>query len=149
MKKTKILTLVLIMIFVSSSILLAQDASDKAKTLTPKSDKSLVYVLRPSGIAFAVRFPVVVDGKAIATLGVRDFGFINLDPGKHTFKVVNGTSKATLLDLNTELGKVYYLIVEPKMSAVTARGVLKPVKDGQGIKYLKKCGLADNNQEKL
>jgi hypothetical protein len=149
MKKIRNLTLVLIVIFVSSSFLRAQDASEKARSLAPKPDKSLVYVLRPSAYAFALRLPVDVDGKAIATLGAHDFGFIFLDPGKHSFKIVNGTSKATLFDLETEAGKVYFLEMQIKMGAISGRGVLVPMKEVDAKKWIGKCGLAKNNQEQL
>jgi hypothetical protein len=149
MKKSGNLILVFMLIFLSTSVLLAQDANEKARTLTPGAEKSLVYVIRPSSAAFAVRLPVNVDDKPIATLGAHDFGFITLDPGKHSFKVVNGTSKATLFDLTTEAGKIYYLEVEMKMGAITARGVLKSITEEEGKKFLKKCEVAGNNQEKL
>ena len=141
--------MVFMLIFLSTSALLAQDANEKARTLTPGAEKSLVYVIRPSSAAFAVRLPVNVDDKPIATLGAHDFGFITLDPGKHSFKVVNGTSKATLFDVTTEAGKIYYLEVEMKMGAITARGVLKSITEEEGKKFLKKCEVAGNNQEKL
>jgi hypothetical protein len=147
MRKIRNFTLALMVILVSSSVLWAQDSSEKAKTLLPKADKSLVYVIRPSSYSFVLKFPVDVDEKPIATLGAKDFGFINLDPGKHSLKVVNGTSKASLLDLETEPGKVYYLVMEIKMGAVTNRGVLKLVKEDEGKKALSKCSLAKNNQE--
>ena len=137
------------LIFISTSLLLAQDANEKARTLTPGADKSLIYVIRPSSVAFAVRLPVDVDEKPIATLGAHDFGFINLDPGKHSFKVVNGTSKATLFEVTTEPGKIYYLEMEMKMGAISARGVLKSITEEEGKKFLKKCEVAGNNQEKL
>jgi hypothetical protein len=149
MKKSGDLFLVFVLIFLSTSVLLAQDANEKARTLTPGAEKSLVYVIRPSSAAFAVRLPVNVDDKPIATLGAHDFGFITLDPGKHSFKVVNGTSKATLFDVTTEAGKIYYLEVEMKMGAITARGVLKAITEEEGKKFLKKCEVAGNNQEKL
>jgi hypothetical protein len=149
MRKIRNFTFVLIIILVSSSVLWAQNASEKAKTLIPKTDKSLVYIIRPSSIAFAVRLPVDVDKKPIATLGAKNFGFINLDPGKHLFKVVNGTSKASLFDLDTEAGKVYYFVIEMKMGTVNGRGVLKLVEEDAGIKSLKNCDLAKNNQEQL
>ncbi len=149
MEKTKNFILVLILIFVSSSVLRAQDANEKARTQNPKDGKSLVFIFRPSGAAFAVRLPVNVDDKPIATLGAHDFGFVNLDPGKHSFKIVNGTSKAFLFDLTTEPGKTYYLEIEMKMSAITARGVLKSVTEDEGKKLIKKCGVAGNQQEKL
>ena len=149
MKTAKSFTLVLMLIFATTSVLWSQDANEKARTQTPKADKSLIFVVRPSAAAFAVRLPVDVDDKPIATLGAHDFGFITLDPGKHTFKVVNGTSKANLFELSTEPGKAYYLEVEMKMGAITARGVLKAITEEEGKKFLKKCGVAGNNQEKL
>jgi hypothetical protein len=148
MKKPLIFTFLFILIFTATSILQAQDANEKARSQTPKADKSLIFVLRPSGAAFAIRLPVDVDEKAIATLGARDFGFINIEPGKHSFKVVNGTSKASLFDLTTEPGKVYFLQMDMKMGAISARGVLKSITEAEGAKLIKKCELAGNNQEK-
>ena len=147
-KQVLVLISTMILIMLSAGVN-AQDNTAKAKGLTPPDGKALIYVFRPSSKAFAIKFPINVDDRAIATLGSKDFGFIYLSPGKHQLKGLSGPNKASVVDIEVEAGKTYYYLVEPKMGALTARAKISVFDAAKGPKAMKKCSLADNNQEKL
>ena len=84
-----------------------QEASDRAKSLTPPEGKALVYVVRLAGIQHALLTAVTCDGTTLGKNGAGRFIYAILDPGSHLFASI--AENKGELPLVLEAGKTYYL----------------------------------------
>jgi len=103
-----------------------------SKKFVPPKDKSNVYLYRNENFGMAIGMPVVVDGKLAGTTGAKTYFNWQLNPGNHTFQSM--TENTSVLSLNTEAGKNYFIWQEVKMGLWTARSSLQEVPDDVGRK---------------
>jgi len=114
------------------------------KNILPDSGKAVVYIVRPSIMAFAIPMRVDVDSFQVGWLPTKAFLYTILDAGEHNFS--SRSENEFHLPLRLESGKVYYIEEEAKMGWVYARTKLKVISEEAGKKELSKCGLSSSNR---
>jgi len=94
----------------------------------PPPDKSVVYVMRPSGFGFAVNFQVWDRDRLIGVSQAKSYFAYVCDPGKHLF--IGIAENKVAVDADLAPGKSYYIITEPRMGGWKARLAMTPVSKG-------------------
>lgn len=113
-----------------------------AKKFTAEANTSQVYLYRSEVLGAALSMPVTVDGKLAGKTGPKSFFKFNLPAGKHTF---TSQDKASVLDVTTENGKIYYIWQEVKMGAFSGGSKLQLVDEATGQKGVKASVLIDSS----
>lgn len=97
------------------------------KLPTPASDKATVVFVRPSGFGSAILVTVLDDkGKFMGDSLPSSYFVRTLDPGDYLF--ISWAENTDGLKAHLEPGKVYFVEVEIKMGALSARSHLKALK---------------------
>jgi hypothetical protein len=109
------------------------------KTLQPPADKALVYVVRPSRMAFGVKMKFFCDEQLIGKTRAKQFLYMLLDPGEHHF--LSKSENKSKLDLTLEAGKTYYLQQKVRFGILFARTKLALIDEAHGRVALYKCKL--------
>ncbi len=94
----------------------------------PPPDKALVYVMRPSGMGFAINFQVWDREQFIGLSQAKSYFAYLCAPGKHLFIGIAENKVAVEADLAP--GRSYYIITEPRMGGWKARLAMEPVTQG-------------------
>ena len=117
-------------------------ATDKHSHPTPEPDpgKALVYVLRPAWVGLAIQTKVAVDGRWVGANKARNYFYVTLDPGVHTF--CSKSENRSSLALRLEEGKTYFLEQKISMGALKARNKLILLDDAEGREKLAECHLS-------
>lgn len=119
-----------------ASVKTAPPAADaKAKTFANSPDQASFYIYRNEFMGAAIRMSVQVDGKPIGKTGPKTYFAFKLEPGVHTF--VSSAENDSMLQVNAEAGKVYYVWQEVKMGIMSAGSKLQlvdPVTGQSGVK---------------
>jgi hypothetical protein len=152
MKKRFASTLIL---SISCAYVFCQDSTEKkdtystiqkdsiAKSLVPVEGKAIVYILRPSKVAFVVKMGLKCDNVRIGGTKADTYVYSVLEPGKHTF--LSTSENQATLSVTLEGGKIYYIRQEVKMGVFFAETGLKLEDEQKGQKDLRKCTLARDN----
>ena len=114
-----------------------------AKSLVPVEGKAIVYILRPSKVAFVVKMGLKCDNVRIGGTKAGTYVYSVLEPGKHTF--LSTSENQATLSVTLEGGKIYYIRQEVKMGLFFAETGLKLEDEQKGQKDLRKCQLARDN----
>lgn len=122
----------------------SEQKDSTGKLLTAFPDKAVVYVIRPTSFAFAIRMDVKCDSVYIGTTGPKSYIYTVLTPGSYTF--LSQSENKSFLEISLEAGKIYYLEQQVKMGIVYARTKLKLVDEEKGKSFLAKCKLDHTNQ---
>ena len=106
--------------------------TDKSQHPVPEqpADKALVYVLRPSMMGNKVQTKLAVDGEWKGVNRGNNYFYFTLDPGEHYFCSV--AENHSLLKLNVEAGKTYYLQQHVEMGIMKARNKIEPMSEEEG-----------------
>ena len=113
----------------------------QSKTFSVKPDKANIYVYRSESMGGAVKMDVDIDGKPIGQTVAKSYFAMEVAPGKHTL-----TSKAendSILDVEAEAGKNYFVWQEVKMGLLYARNKLQLVDDATGKAGVSECKLIE------
>ncbi len=163
MKKLILLTLALLF------LLNVQAQNDNNCRLNPDSGKVQIVVFRPDKIiGRGITFPFGVDNKVFCTLKVNQFGYTNINPGKHLIngsKVMEGSYELTMsqddilnIDFNSdyseqimnekvyEAGKIYYYKVKTGLGSISIYARLEEISEIEAQKLLKKYNLSKKNK---
>lgn len=117
------------------------DELNKIKTMKPPSDQALVYIVRPEAFGAAITFDVTCDDMRIGATRGKNFLYILLPPGPHSF-MTNAENKSYFL-LATEPGETYFLRQDVKTGKNYARCIWKILEnETEGRNALSKCKLA-------
>ena len=100
----------------------------EAPTAGPPSDKALVYVMRPSGLGFAINFQIWHRDRFIGLSQAKSYFAYPCAPGKHLFIGIAENKVAVEADLAPGLS--YYILTEPRMGGWKARIGMVPVTKG-------------------
>jgi hypothetical protein len=117
------------------------------KNLVPDSGKAIVYIVRPTIMAFAVPMRLDVDSFQVGWISTKTYLYTMLDPGEHTF--ISLSENEFHLKVNLEAGKIYYLEQEIRMGILYARTKLRLLNDEMGKKELCKCSTSGHNRYPL
>jgi hypothetical protein len=111
----------------------------------PAPSKSIVYVVRPSGLGALVRFNIHVDGKEdAAEVGYTRGGqyiYFALTAGEH--KIYSNAENWAELSLTAKAGEIIYLQQEPTFGIIMARNNIFRIDDTQGKYYVKTLELGE------
>ena len=115
LKYSKLITGIVFLFFTSSAFsqLTLQQQDSIAKSLVPIQDKAVVFVIRPTAYAFAIRMDVKCDSVYIGTTGPKSYIYTVLSPGTYTF--LSRSENKSFLEVSLEAGKIYYLEQQVKM----------------------------------
>jgi hypothetical protein len=94
----------------------------------PPPDKSVVYVMRPSGFGFAINFQIWDRDRFIGLSQAKSYFAYVCDPGKHLF--IGIAENKVAVDADLAPGKSYYIVTEPRMGGWKARLAMTPVTKG-------------------
>ena len=110
------------------------------KSLSPASGKALIYIVRPSGYAMAVKFKVSFDGNEIGATKGKKFLYIMVSPGKHT--IISKANNSAQMEIDVEAGKTYF-IKQTATLGITASNELTLLDETTGRSDLSLCKYAN------
>lgn len=113
----------------------------QAKSFSVKPDKASVYVYRNESMGGAVKMAVEVDGQKIGETAAKTYMMLDVAPGKH--KLVSKSENDSVLELQAEAGKNYFVWQEVKMGVLYARSKLQLVDDATGRAGVGECSMID------
>ena len=114
---------------------LEKDAS--AKTFQVASGKSNIYIYRNENFGGAIKLTLLMDGKLIGDTAPKTYYLLETDPGKHS--ILSKAENDSILELNTEAGKNYFLWQEVKMGLWQPRSLLQQVDEPTGKAAVAEC----------
>ncbi len=120
MVKKSILTILLLL-----CIAMVSTSATASKKVTPNSGKCLVYFMRPSSSAFAIKFKLYDNEVLVDKLGHSNYIAYECDPGEHIF--VLKSENTDYLEANLEANKVYLVECEVQPGIITARVAFNPI----------------------
>jgi hypothetical protein len=106
-------------------------------TATPTSDTALIYVIRSTMMGNKVQTKLAVDGEWKGVNRGNNYFFFTLEPGEHYF--CSQAENRSILVLNVEAGKTYYLGQRIHIGAWKARNDLIAMEDAEGAEELVKA----------
>ena len=122
--------------------------TDKKQHPVPEApaDKALVFVIRPTMWGNKIQTKLAVDGQWVGVNRGNNYFFFTLDPGEHHF--CSNSENRSLLTLNVEAGKTYYLQQKIKVGMWKARNKLVALDEAEGKKGLAECHLSVFTEKK-
>jgi len=124
------------------------------QTIRPDADKATVLFMRPSGLGFAIASSVYELGpdgdRFVGIVPAKKKLAYSVAPGKTRFMVVS--EAADFMDAELMAGKIYYVVVAPRIGVWKARFSLRPVGaerlgSEEVADWLKECTPAENTEE--
>lgn len=104
--------------------------------------KAVIYIVRPTKMAFAIGFKTAVDARYFGTTKGGQYIFTVVEPGDHI--ITASSENDSHFPVKAEAGKKYYFEQLPKMGLIVARVELVPLVEADGIAKLAKCKLSSN-----
>jgi len=117
---------------------LEKDAA--AKTYQVPPGKSNIYVYRNENLGGAIKLTLLMDGRLIGDTGPKTYYLLEVDPGRHT--LLSKAENDSVLELNTETGKNYFVWQEVKMGLWQPRSLLQQVDEATGKAGVEECKRA-------
>ena len=117
------------------------EMDQQAKQFRSNPNYSQVYLYRNETLGAAISMPVTVDGQLAGNTGANSYFKFNLPAGSHTF---TSQGDESVLTVNTEAGKLYFIWQEVKMGVLSAGSKLQLVSDTQGRNGVTECTLIDS-----
>ena len=116
--------------------------TDKKQHPVPEApaDKALVFVIRPTLWGNKIQTKLAVDGQWKGVNRGNNYFFFTLDPGEHYF--CSDSENRSVLALNVEAGKTYYLQQKIRVGFWKARNKLAVLDEAEGKKGLADCHLS-------
>ena len=103
----------------------------------PKTDKALVYVVRPTSFGAAIKSFFFCDDDVLGVNQGSSYFFAHIAPGKRVFW--SKSENVDALELNVEAGQVYYIQQHVDLGAFRARTRIELLDDAAGKEALAKC----------
>lgn len=112
--------------------------TDKNSHPTPEApaDKAMIYVVRPTMMGNKIQTKLAVDGHWVGVNRGNNYFYFTLDPGTHYF--CSQAENHSVLSLQVEAGKTYYLQQKITMGLMKARNKLVAVDAAKGQEDLAK-----------
>jgi uncharacterized protein DUF2846 len=116
--------------------------TDKNQHPTPDqpSDAALVYVLRPTMMAFGVQTTLAVDGEWKGVNRGNTYFFLVLPPGAHY--LCSKAENRSVMTLKVEAGKTYFVQQHIEMGFMKARTKIDLMSEEEGREKLKDVHLS-------
>ncbi len=125
-----------------ASVPLAPPLDDStAKHFQSSATQATIYIFRDEGFIGSARtFPVLLDGLPVGATAPKTFLMITVPPGRHRLKSTE--LKTTSMELETQVGGIYFVRHTPLVDSRGAWGVLELVPEDLGRKGVLECKLA-------
>lgn len=118
------------------------DADARAKTFVAPSDQATIYLYRNESFGGAVKLPVTLNGKLAGETGPKTYFAWTVAPG--TYELVSLGETNSVLSLDAQAGKSYFVWQEVKMGMWAAGSKLHSVAEDVGRKGVSECKLAQS-----
>ncbi len=117
-------------------------ATDKTQHPAPgaPADKALVYVIRPSTAGSRIQTRFAVDGTWMGANYGNNYFFLTLSPGQHLF--CSQGSDRSVVTMNVEAGKIYYLQQTVTPGMTKARSTLDIIVEQDGRENVAKANYS-------
>jgi hypothetical protein len=100
-------------------------------------DKALVYFVRPTSMAFAIKSWMFCDDDVLGANKGSSYFFAHVEPGKHVFW--SKSENVDALELEVEAGRTYYVQQHMRMGGMKAHTKLEVLAEADGVERLAKC----------
>jgi hypothetical protein len=87
--------------------------------LVPSPDYAIVNFLRPSSMAFAIKFGIWDKENVVGVLTTKNYIQYKASPGEHIFMA--RAENWSVIKATVDAGKTYYILAAPRMGAWKAR----------------------------
>lgn len=116
--------------------------TDKKQHPVPEAppDKALIFVVRPTLWGNKIQTKLAVDGEWKGVNRGNNYFFFTLDPGEHYF--CSDSENRSVVALNVEAGKTYYLQQKIRVGFWKARNKLAVLDEAEGKKGLSESHLS-------
>lgn len=104
-------------------------------TMETNSKKSLVYIVRPDGMAGLVSFEVAIGDTVMGKTLAGQYIYFYLTPGD--YKILSRAENTAYLQIMAEAGQTYFIKQTPAMEFLYARNELSLLDDVEGKYSLK------------
>lgn len=113
-------------------------------TSPPSNQNAIIYILRPSKLATAVKMKTYCDDKLIGKTGPNGYLIFEVTEGEHNIKSV--AENSVFLKLNCKAGQTYYIKQSPEVGIGFARVSIHQVETAEGEEILKRTKKAKLKQ---
>jgi len=123
------------MLISSTSGLRAEDyvVKHKSKEMGEvKSDKALVYILRPSFVGFAVKMWAFADDQFLGVTYGKNYSYAYVNPGEHVFW--SKAENVNAIRMKVTAGQIYYLRQRTRPGAFRAATLVQVLTNKKEIK---------------
>lgn len=137
---TTILSLLFIFLFTGCTPNVQMDTPQNnlnAKKFIADKNFANLYIYRNETFGYLVSMPISIDDKTIGTTKAKSFFNLKLTPGNHTIK--SFAENTSIVNLNFEANKNYFIWQEVKMGIMKARTQLNIVNQIDGEKGVMEC----------
>ena len=117
-------------------------STDKTTHPTPEPppEMAMIYVLRPTMMGNGIQTKLAVDGEWKGVNRGNNYFFFPLRPGEHY--VCSKAENRSVITINVEAGKTYYLQQHITMGVLKARNSVDVMKEDEAKGKLEKLNLA-------
>lgn len=119
------------------------ERDNKAKTFSTLPGKANIYIYRNESMGAAIKMDVSIDGKILGQTAAKTYFAIEVEPGKHA--LLSKAENDSIVDVNAEAGKNYFVWQEVKMGLMYARNKLQLVDDATGKAGVNECKLIETS----
>jgi hypothetical protein len=128
---------------------LRKEKDSIAKSLTPMSDKAIVYITRNHVGEWLIPYRMDCDSFQIGWIKAGTYLYTILDPGDHVFICTPPTTNEVRLKLNLEPGKIYYVDITYGIGIINTVVKMKIKDSEKGKKDLIAADISKSNQYPL
>jgi hypothetical protein len=128
---------------------LRKEKDSIAKSLTPISNKAIVYFTRNHVGEWLVPYRIDCDSFQVGWIKAGTYLYTILDPGDHVFICTPPTTNEARLKLNLEPGKIYYVDITYGIGIINTLVKMKMRDNEKGRKDLIEGNISKSNQYPL
>jgi hypothetical protein len=114
----------------------------KVKKMRPPSEKSLVYIVRPTLVGKPFGGTITANDEYVGTTQGEIYVYAVLAPGEYKFKVTGHDNDSEVV-INLEANKIYYIYQSVYPALLKGATSLSLVDSEKGRKALQECTLGD------
>ena len=135
MKKNSLILLICLIFVSCATTTQFVKYPDKASV---DKETAKIYVIRPSSFGSAVTFNIFQDEKPVGKLGPKSFLLWEVKTNTGAVKIESKSENTSLITIDPQPGKNYYIIQKVQMGIVIARTKLELIPESEATEYLKK-----------
>jgi len=122
------------------------DKSDQRRG-EPEEGHALVYVFRPATVGYAIKTWAFADDDLMMVSKPKAYSFAQVPAGTRLFWTKS--ENTSVLEMEVEAGRTYYLKVKIKMGLAKARAKILEIDEATAQKFFQKCSYVEPSDEGL